>query len=509
MNKKNKRRRRNKASKKRNNRKKDHWQDPLIRNAKYTPEPPVSYLLTMGDLEGSRGLTCAYDSFSFDITHIPSLVLLIRDFSLYYKYDPSQTYYYAPYHAIRVLIVLVEQITKMDENSPNGNIFPKNNRKCITLLEPIVPLLGLFNLNSLEKISREIVRLFTRAGVSCVTYLFDFLKRKKKNSETANLLVIETIGNIGSKYIEREKVRKDIINILGKLIDQPRKEGAKFNSFIINSLLKIRAVETYSAIRHCYALDVVDERISGDLNDVIEILGVIPDKNDRLIKRCSNCNGLMQRRNLPRVEESDAICENGINCLQNPTRNEIRNLKKKNQKIEMKKRKRNNDKKMDEIFSYDSSDSEKIESGFDHRKKSIKEKLQNLKIDDKIKREQSEKQLQESYKLLQTKENEVSERMIKFANLLQERFTTITKKKTIKRQVLHKCEACGKMETKEKEFFLCGDCLKYHRYIYYCSKNCQLRDWMIHKEQCGIKKSHTLGVSRKTFNFAYDPEKIK
>jgi hypothetical protein len=57
----------------------------------------------------------------------------------------------------------------------------------------------------------------------------------------------------------------------------------------------------------------------------------------------------------------------------------------------------------------------------------------------------------------------------------------LTKKfqKVIKTELLHRCEECNTAASK-KDLKLCGNC----RTIFYCSKDCQEKNWKIHKLVC-------------------------
>jgi len=45
---------------------------------------------------------------------------------------------------------------------------------------------------------------------------------------------------------------------------------------------------------------------------------------------------------------------------------------------------------------------------------------------------------------------------------------------------LKQCNGCKKQETQQNQFQRCGKCKK----VYYCSKECQRRDWPNHKKTC-------------------------
>jgi hypothetical protein len=44
------------------------------------------------------------------------------------------------------------------------------------------------------------------------------------------------------------------------------------------------------------------------------------------------------------------------------------------------------------------------------------------------------------------------------------------------------CHSCNKVEENPRDYKKCGNCL--NDLIYYCSKDCQVRNWKKHKQIC-------------------------
>jgi hypothetical protein len=70
--------------------------------------------------------------------------------------------------------------------------------------------------------------------------------------------------------------------------------------------------------------------------------------------------------------------------------------------------------------------------------------------------------------------------------LLADEFLEIEKKMKsnliLKKSYSKSCHSCNKVEENPGEFKKCGNCL--NEFIYYCSKDCQVRNWKKHKVTC-------------------------
>ncbi|KAJ6237896.1 hypothetical protein M0813_26474 [Anaeramoeba flamelloides] len=495
------------------------WDSPfIVQKTKYTGI--LADLLTLGDPHKvNPKKTKVYSKVKWGINDIDKLSKFSRDYRLHFEVKKNNPEYYATIHALIIIKLIVKRTIEQQNNEKTNKnnkkktimIFERNSDGCIKFLEPLIPIIGIFDFEN-EDFIDEFIQICKYSGDSLLPYLVEYVRKKKGRGLS---YAFQAIHNLGCYWTTKPEIRIKVILALNELIESPENETPQFNSYVIDSLLECNAVESYHLIKRCYKLKCVDEsfveweRVKSTLD--IDSNSTIENNND-------------ENNTLSSSISSDEE-ENSENENENENKSKILKNKKNSENNKKNGNENGNEHKNKNDNCHEESD-----------KISKKQKEQNLE-----KREINQRLTNE--KFLKEKERDLKEKELKIKNLHREFENKIQffhqrksqnenvllneseeYKKNIEKWILQlkeedgdfdlsvdaelkECSFCKKKESKSNEFLVCKRCMMAERIVPYCSKECQKRHWDSHKKTCGQEFIKYWVHPRKKFSATYFPLK--
>jgi len=209
--------------------------------------PPVSRLLTLGEGERRRQWP-DYLVLGLTLEHVPDLIRMALDDELH-SAAPDSLDVWAPLHAWRAL----GQLQAEDA------------------AEPLIQLLVRIDDFGDDWVNQELPQVLGMIGPSVVPLLADYLAdpSTKLWASVSTTTAFEKVGNL------HPQARDDCVAILTGQLERFSELDPILNSFLISSLIDLRAVETAPVIERAFAADRVDIPIQGDWEDVQIELGLL------------------------------------------------------------------------------------------------------------------------------------------------------------------------------------------------------------------------------------------
>jgi len=209
--------------------------------------PPVNQLLTYGDI-GSRlpDTWPNYLELGLGLEHIPDLIRMVADKQLN-EADIDDVAGWAPMHAYRALGQLQTE-------------------------RAIEPLLSLFNL--FRKINdfamEELPYVFAMIGPVALPETAEYIANSSHN-EWARICAIECVEKIGLAWSE---AHSECVAILIAQLEFFEENDYEVNTFLIEALVELQAMEAAPLIERAFVADRVEEFIIGNWDDIQVRLGM-------------------------------------------------------------------------------------------------------------------------------------------------------------------------------------------------------------------------------------------
>lgn len=217
--------------------------------------PPVSQLLTYEEIDYNPDNWSGYLNLGITSEHIPDLIQMISDPSLYSDETSDETdeqfYGAAPINAWRTL----------------GQL------KAEAAIEPLINVIRQWgdSLDWGDWIVEEIPLIFGQIGAAALPALADYLA-----NSTQSLYCLETaISCIAQIGIQHPEQREQCVAILTHELEAYRDRDPEFNGFLVAALaIDFKAVEAAPVIEQAFNADKVDEAFMGDWGEVQVRLGL-------------------------------------------------------------------------------------------------------------------------------------------------------------------------------------------------------------------------------------------
>jgi Protein of unknown function (DUF1186) len=208
--------------------------------------PPVDQLLTYGEtstlLPPDRWPD--YRALGLGPAHIPDLIRMLSDEKLH---DVDSVEGWAPMHAYRA-------IAQLD---------------VAAAFEPLLSVIGRFR-ESNDFAMEEIPYVLAMIGPSVLPRIAEYLADSSQD-EWAHVCVIEGVGKIGLQWPE---ARAECVVILMAKLAFFDENDYHVNTFLVDALTDLHAVEAAPLIEQAFAANGIEEFIIGDWDDIQVKLGL-------------------------------------------------------------------------------------------------------------------------------------------------------------------------------------------------------------------------------------------
>ncbi|MEM7556241.1 MAG: DUF1186 domain-containing protein [Cyanobacteria bacterium P01_A01_bin.84] len=232
-------------------------------------QSPVSKLLTLGDYRGVNKEGYDYIAeLSFGSQHIPELIQIAVDKELIGSDSDSldgSLQKWAPIHAWRILALLPVE---------DGIILKE-------LHQAIASLMELFHeLEDNDWVAEEIPKVYGIIGENAIAPLRDYIK-----DETHGIFPrVTAVNSLQEIATQHSQARSKCIAVLSEQLKLFAENPNDLNTFIITSLIELRAKESALLIKNVLIANKVDEHIVGSWEEVQEHLGITVDELESLIE---------------------------------------------------------------------------------------------------------------------------------------------------------------------------------------------------------------------------------
>jgi len=218
--------------------------------------PPVAALLKLGDCRGR--VKEKYLTKGLGPEHIPELIRMAQDDDLHMA-DSDNPEVWAPVHAWRAL----------------GQL------RAEAAIEPLLGLLHRIDDFDDDWIANDMPEVLSEIGPAAIAptaaYLSDIA-----NPLWARVTAIEILQKIAERYPDE---REACIRALMAQLEHYQEQNIDINSFLVDALTDLKAVEAAALIKRAFDAGVVDETIRGGWREVRIDLGLKKPKKRRARKR--------------------------------------------------------------------------------------------------------------------------------------------------------------------------------------------------------------------------------
>lgn len=213
--------------------------------------PPVDKLLTLGDCRNFRGWP-NYLELGLGPEHIPDLIRMAIDDELNWAASDSLEVW-APVHAWRAL----------------GQLHAE------AAVEPLMRLLH--ELEGSDWPGEELPKVYGMIGAAAIPALTAYLA-DKSHGWHPRAVAAESLEQIGKMHPE---VRAECVAALTRQLEQFAEDDPTLNSFVICSLIGLKAVESAPMIERTFTANCVERFVVGDWEDVQVSLGLREARGER------------------------------------------------------------------------------------------------------------------------------------------------------------------------------------------------------------------------------------
>ena len=215
-----------------------------------TYSPPVSTLLTLGDVHRSTGWP-GYLAYGLTDAHIPDLIRMALDEDLHWA-DSESPEVWAPIHAWRALGQLRAQAA----------------------IEPLVQLLHRIDEDEDDWVGEELPKVLALIGPAAIPTLQTFLASTEQGL-WARVAASAALEEIGKQYPES---RNDCVLGLTNQLGEHQAQDPTLNAELVYALVELRAVEAAPMIEAAFAAKAVDLSVQGDWEEVQIELGLLSER---------------------------------------------------------------------------------------------------------------------------------------------------------------------------------------------------------------------------------------
>jgi hypothetical protein len=201
--------------------------------------PPVSKLLTLGDVRGKPALD--YQELGLGQEHIPDLIRIATDEELYWG-DSDSDEVWAPIHAWRAL----------------GQLHAEE------AVEPLTRILFWVDKYNADWVTEELPDVFNLIGPSAVPILADYLD-DNEHGLFARSVAARSLEEIAKHH---PAARDDCIAALMEALKRFDELDRNLNALLIWPLASLRATEAAPLIERAFAADQVDEGVVGNWEQI-------------------------------------------------------------------------------------------------------------------------------------------------------------------------------------------------------------------------------------------------
>jgi Protein of unknown function (DUF1186) len=211
--------------------------------------PPVDQLFSHGGAHDSIGNWSGYLTLGITSDHIPDLVQMLSDESLYQS-ESEEDDYWAVVHAWRTVSEL----------------------KAEAAIPALISALGRWGDDEAwwEWINEEFPEVFRAIGVAAIPALVDFLTDATQ-ADFPRGTAARSLLEIGQQYPDS---RLQCIEGVTRQLQGFTNNTSELNAFLIDVLVELNAIESAAVIEQAFQLNCVDESIMGDWDEVQVSLGL-------------------------------------------------------------------------------------------------------------------------------------------------------------------------------------------------------------------------------------------
>ena len=216
----------------------------------YDYAPPVSKLLTMGDVR-KQSEWADYRALGLANEHVPELTRMALDEELHQAISDTLEVW-APLHAWRALAQL----------------------RAEAAIEPLLELLHRVDEYDDDWTSEELPIVFGQIGAAAMTPLAKFLA-DPVHGPWARAAAADSFTHISRQH---PQTRDRCVTTLARQLEQFKQVDHTLNAFIISSLIDLKAVETAPVMERAFAAGRVDLSVTGDWEEVQIALGLLQER---------------------------------------------------------------------------------------------------------------------------------------------------------------------------------------------------------------------------------------
>jgi hypothetical protein len=220
-------------------------------SSQVTYQPPVSALLTAGDVRNQREWIDYPTQFGLSEAHVPELIRMLQDQELWWA-DSESDEVWANIHAWRAL----------------GQL------RAMAALPALLEILVKVDVENSDWISEEIPDVLAMLGADALPSLQEFLADDHKGLY-ARAGASRAVEQIGIQYPE---FRATSVAILTDQLRKFHQQDETLNAFLLSSLVDLNAVEAAPVMQEAFAAGQVDEMVRGDWEDVQIDLGLLTER---------------------------------------------------------------------------------------------------------------------------------------------------------------------------------------------------------------------------------------
>ena len=215
-------------------------------------QPPVSELLALGDPHVGTRDWPDYVAMGLEMKHVPDLIRLAREWSTEWWDGTDETAMWGPVHAWRALGQLGDELA----------------------IKPLIEVMARNDDLDDDWSTDEIPRVFALIGPATIPALSDALADPNMGlwARSAAAHSLELIGN------SHPKAREQCVAALTSVLVQYARLDPALNSFLVSSLIELKAVEAAPLMEKVFGSGNIDLSVQGDWEDVQIELGLLSER---------------------------------------------------------------------------------------------------------------------------------------------------------------------------------------------------------------------------------------
>jgi hypothetical protein len=214
-------------------------------------DPPVSQLLTVGDVRKQRQWPDYPATYGLRLDHVPDLVRMIADEGLNWG-DPESVEVWAPVHAWRALAQLRAEAAIPD----------------------LVATFNLIDEEDSEYRQNEYPKVMALIGPAAIPALQAYMA-DEENGLWSRVTAGDALAKIGEAHPQS---RDDCVAILADQLSRYERQDPMQNALLISVLTDLQAVEAAPAMEAAFIAGSVELSVQGDWEEVQIELGLLRER---------------------------------------------------------------------------------------------------------------------------------------------------------------------------------------------------------------------------------------